>query len=148
VSPAIYLLLLLAILLAAVLAGAFSRFHCRRKLRLCAHQWNMHFAPGDRLRLAQRIADRFPVIGAANISVRDLLFRTEDSRHHYLFTVDYTVGVIRGKVGRSTVAGFSEPVSRGGRIHSAPPALSLAPPNLTGPAAYEFVLKMISLSEP
>ena len=103
----------------------------------------MHFAPGDRLRLAQRIAEQFPVVGAASISVRDLLFRTDDSRHQYLFTVDYTVGVIRGKVGRSTVAGFSEPVTRGSRIHSIPPTLSLAPPNLTGPAAYEFVLQKL-----
>ena len=97
---------------------------------------------------AHRIAAQFPVIGAANISVRDLLFRTEESRHQYLFTVDYTVGVIRGKVGRSTVAGFTEPVSRGGRIHSIPPALSLAPPNLTGPPAYEFVLQKLAHPEP
>ncbi len=103
----------------------------------------MHFAPGDRLRLARRIAEQFPVIGAANISVRDLLFRTEESRHQYLFTVDYTVGVIRGKVGRSTVAGFSEPVSRGSRFHSTRPVLSVAPPNLSGPAAYEFVLEKL-----
>jgi len=140
VSPVIYLLFLLAILFAAIIAGAASRFRRRRQLRICARRWNMHFAPGDRLRLAQRIAEQFPVVGAASISVRDLLFRTDDSRHQYLFTVDYTVGVIRGKVGRSTVAGFSEPVTRGSRAHSLPPALSLAPPNLTGPAAYEFVL--------
>jgi hypothetical protein len=143
VSPAIYLLFLLAILFAAVVAGAMSRFRRRRKLRICARKWNMHFAPGDRLRLARRIAEQFPVIGAANISVRDLLFRTEESRHQYLFTVDYTVGVIRGKVGRSTVAGFSEPVSRGSRIHSNPPVLSVAPPNLSGPAAYEYVLEKL-----
>jgi hypothetical protein len=143
-SPAIYLLFLLALLLAAVVFGAVSRFRCRRHLRICARKWNMHFAPGDRLRLAQRIADRFPIIGAANISVRDLFFRTEDSTHQYLFTVDYTVGVIRGKAGRSTVAGFSEPVSRGSRIHSVPPTLALAPPNLTGPAAYEFVLHKLA----
>jgi hypothetical protein len=147
VSPAIYLLFLLAILFAAVVVGAISRFRRRRQLRLCARRWNMHFAPGDRLRLARRIAERFPVIGAANISVRDLLFRTEESKHQYLFTVDYTVGVIRGKVGRSTVAGFSEPVSRGSRFHSTPPLLSLAPPNLTGPAAYEYVLQKLGHPE-
>jgi hypothetical protein len=141
VSPAIYLLVLLVILLTAVVAGAFSRFHNRRQLRLCAHKWNMHFAPGDRLRLARRIAGQFPVIGAANISVRDLLFRTESNQHQYLFTVDYTVGVIRGKIGRSTVAGFSEPVSRGNRVHHNPPTLFLAPQNLAGPAAYEYILK-------
>jgi hypothetical protein len=137
----------MTILLAAVLWGAGTRFRRRRKLRTCARKWNMHFAPGDRLRLARRIAEQFPVIGAANISVRDLLFRTEDSRHQYLFTVDYTVGVIRGKVGRSTVAGFSEPVARGSRFHSVPPILSLAPANLSGPAAYEFVLQALGRPE-
>jgi len=143
VSPTLYLLFLLAILFIAIVAGALSRFRRRRRLRVCARRWNMHFAPGDRLRLARRIAERFPIIGAANISVRDLLFRTDNNRHDYLFTVDYTVGVIRGKVGRSTVAGFSEPVSRGTRFHSTPPVLSLAPPNLTGPAAYEHVLQTL-----
>jgi len=145
VLPALYLLFLLAVLFAAILSGAWSRFRHRRKLRLCARKWNMHFAPGDRLRLARRIAGNFPIIGAANITVRDLIFRTEDSRHQYLFTVDYTVGVIRGKVGRSTVAGFTEPISRGTRLQPAPMVLSLAPPNLHGPAAYEFVLQRLGV---
>ena len=101
----------------------------------------MHFAPGDRLRLAQRIVGRFPVPGAANLSVRHLLYRTGEGRHQYLFTVDYTVGVIRGKAGRSRVAGFSEPVSRGRRGEASPPVLTLAPADLTGPAAYEHILQ-------
>jgi hypothetical protein len=142
-SPPIYLILLMVILLAAVTADAVVRFVRRRKLRAAAHQWGMHFAPGDRLRLARRIVGQFPVPGAANISVRDLLFRTEDNRHQYVFTVDYTVGAIRGKVGRSCVAGFSEPVSRGGRPSSASPALTLATGHHLGPGAYEEVVKKV-----
>jgi len=106
----------------------------------------MHFAPGDRLRLARRIVGRFPVPGAASISVRDLLYCTADSRHQYLFTVDYTMGVIRGKVGQSRVAGFSEPVSRGGRGETAAPELTLAPADLNGPAAYEHILQTLQFS--
>jgi hypothetical protein len=140
-SPTVYLILLLVILFGAVSSDAVIRLIRRKRLRAAARRWKMHFAPGDRLRLAHRIVGIFPVPGAANISVRDLLFRTEESRHQYLFTVDYTVGVIRGKVGRSRVAGFTEPVSRGGRTDTAPSALALAPPNLCGPAAYEEVLK-------
>jgi hypothetical protein len=140
-SPIIYLILLLVILFGAVTSDAIVRFARQRKLRAAARKWNMHFAPGDRLRLAKRIIGQFPVPGAANVSVRDLLFRTQDSRHQYLFTVDYTVGVIRGKVGRSRVAGFTEPVSRGGKTNSMPSSLTLAPPNLTGLHAYEHVLK-------
>jgi hypothetical protein len=145
-TPSLYLILLLAILLVVVLAGGGSEFRCRRRLRACARRWNMHFAPGDRLRLARRIVGQFPVPGAASISVRDLLYRTADNRHQYLFTVDYTVGVIRGKVGRSQVAGFSEPVSRGGRGETAAPVLTLAPPELSGPAAYEHILQTLHFS--
>jgi hypothetical protein len=141
VSPQSYLALVLVILLVAVMAGGVSQFRCRRKLRKCAARWNMHFAPGDRLRLAQRIVGRFPVPGAANVSVRDLLYKTGDNRHQYLFTVDYTVGAIRGKAGRSRVAGFSEPVSRGAPGGSSPPVLTLAPAELKGPAAYEHILQ-------
>jgi hypothetical protein len=142
-SPIIYLILLLVILFGAVTTDAVVRFLRRKKLRAAARKWKMHYAPGDRLRLARRIVSQFPVPGAANISVRDLLFRTEDSRHQYLFTVDYTVGVIRGKVGRSRVAGFTEPVSRGNRTSPTTPSLTLAPPNLHGPEAYEHVLKEV-----
>ncbi len=94
----------------------------------------MHFAAGDRLRLARRIVSQFPVPGAANIGVRDLLFRTGDNQHHYVFTVDYTVGVIRGKIGKSRVAGFTEPVVAGGgpipssRRSSWPRQISPEPP--------------------
>ena len=142
-TPTLYLLLLLAILLMVVLAGETLQIRNRRRLRACAVRWNMHFAAGDRLRLARRIVGRFPVPGAASVSVRDLLYRTAGNRHEYIFTVDYTVGVIRGKVGRSCVAGFSEPVSRGGRGESAAPALTLAPEGLGGPAAYENVLQTL-----
>jgi hypothetical protein len=142
-SPIVYLTLLLVILFAAVSADAVVRIVRGRRLRAAARKWNMHFAPADRLRLANRIVRLFPIPGAANISVRDLLFRTQDSKHHYLFTVDYTVGVIRGKVGRSRVAGFTEPVSRGGRTNLPLPALTIASSNETGVAAYEEVLKAV-----
>ncbi|MGA2441636.1 MAG: hypothetical protein ABSH08_11800 [Tepidisphaeraceae bacterium] len=145
-TPQLYLILLLGILLVGVSAGGGSQFRCRRKLRACAGRWNMHFAPGDRLALARRIVGHFPVPGAASISVRDLLYRTAENRHQYLFTVDYTVGVIRGKVGQSRVAGFSEPVSRGGREEGAEPVLTLAPGELSGPAAYEHILQTLHFS--
>jgi hypothetical protein len=145
-SPQTYLFLLLIILLGMLLAGGLAQFRRRRKLRACAKRWNMHFAAGDRLRLARRIVSQFPVPGAANIGVRDLLFRTGDNQHHYVFTVDYTVGVIRGKIGKSRVAGFSEPVARRGRADAQQPTLVLAPANLSGAAAYEHLLKSLHFS--
>lgn len=142
-SPQLYLILILAVLAVIVGQGAVRGYLCRRRLRALAHQWNMHFAPVDRLRLAQRTVGSFPIPGAANIRVRDLFFRTEESRHQYLFTIDYTVGVIRGKVGRSCVAGFQEPVSRGNRSKSSTPDLIVAPRNLSLYAAYQHVLEQL-----
>jgi hypothetical protein len=147
VAPALYLILLLGVLAGAVTADTIRHFYCRHKLRACAHVWQMHFAAGDRLRLARRIVHRFPVPGAALIRVRDLIFRTDDSRHQYLFTVDFTVGIIRGKIGRSRVAGFSEPVTRGQRAQPHPPNLIVAPRQLSGPDAYQYVMEEMMKDE-
>jgi len=117
VSPLIYLSLVLVVLAGVIGQAAVRGQICRRRLLALAQQWNMHFAPGDRLRLSKRVTGSFPIPGAANIRVRDLFYRTEESLHQYLFTIDYTVGAIRGKVGRSCVAGFQEPVSRAGPSH-------------------------------
>jgi len=144
VSPEFYLILILAVLAAVVGHSALRSYLQRKQLRNLARKWNMHFAPGDRLRLAQRAARHFPIPGAASIRVRNLIFRTEESRHQYLFTVDYTIGIIRGKVGRSSVAGFEEPVTRGAKSNLAPPVLFLAPRNLSFPAAYQHVLEHLS----
>jgi hypothetical protein len=141
VSPEIYLILILTVLATVAGHSALRSYLQRKHLRNLARKWNMHFAPGDRLRLAQRTVRHFPVPGAASIRVRNLIFRTEESRHQYLFTIDYTVGIIRGKVGRSSVAGFEEPVTRGSRSNQAPPVLFLAPKNLSFPAAYQHVLE-------
>jgi hypothetical protein len=142
VSPQLYLILVLAVFAGVIGHGAVRGYLCRGRLRALARQWNMHFAPGDRLRLSQRAAMNFPIPGAANIRVRDLFFRTEESRHQYLFTVDYTVGVIRGKVGRSCVAGFQEPVSRGSKTQAAvgPMELIVAPYDMPLVEAYQMVL--------
>jgi hypothetical protein len=106
---------MIAITAAAALGQGLSLYYERVKLRSLAGQWQMHYAPGDRLRLAARVAERFAVPGACNVRVRDLMFRTTGNQHQYLFTVEYGVGVVRGKRRRRRVAGFSEPVTRGGR---------------------------------
>jgi hypothetical protein len=142
-SPALYLIVLLGLLIAAITIDLIRWYSYSNKLRVCAHGWHMHFAHGDRLRIARRIVHQFPVPGAALIRVRDLIFRTDETRHVYLFTVDFTVGVIRGKVGRSRVAGFSEPVARGHQAEPHPSALIVAPREMSGPAAYQYVMKQM-----
>ena len=38
----------------------------------------------------------------------DLLYRTEESNHHYVFTAEYTIGVIGPKTRIRRAASFSE----------------------------------------
>jgi heme exporter protein D len=132
VTPAQYLFLAVCILVALAIVEARRVRRRRRMLRELAKQWRMHFARGDRLRLAARIADKLPIPGAANVRVRNLLYCTDGNRHKYLFTIEYHVGVVRGKLGRWRVGGFQEPVSRGpcpseecGALYLAPQGLSL-----------------------
>jgi len=148
VSPAYFLSFLF--LLTAAGATAQVMFTRRRRcgLRGLARQWQMHFAPGDRLKLAEKIAGKIPVIGAADVRVMDLLFRTDGLRHRYVFTVEYGVGIIRGKRRRQRVAGFDEPVRRG----STPPAphdirLTVAPESLGMLDAYRHVWQTLSPSQ-
>jgi hypothetical protein len=80
-----------------------------RELRALARTHSMHYCFGDRFRFASKIAEHFPVIGAADIRVRDLLYGSHDETHRYVFTVEFTKGVIRTKKRHSLVASFTEP---------------------------------------
>jgi hypothetical protein len=144
VTPSTYLYAVLAILFLAILVEVIRVRHRRGALRRLARQWDMHFSQSDRLRLADRICHLVPTPGAANVSVQDVIFRTEGNRHQYIFTLEYTVGVIRGKVGRFRVAGFDEPISRGVQDRPSPPRLILAPRHLSTAEAYSNVRDMLA----
>jgi hypothetical protein len=147
VSPLFFLLFLILLTFAGAIAHVVSMRRRRRRLRGLARRWQMHFAPADRLRLAERIGPKIPVLGAANVRVMDLLFRTEGHRHRYLFTVEYGLGVIRGKHRRQRVAGFDEPVRRGSS-QRIPHELTLiwAPENLRLTDAYSHVWQKLAPS--
>jgi hypothetical protein len=134
-----YLILVLCV--TAIAAGAEAVLMRRRRteLRALARQWGMHFAMGDRLRLADRIAHTLPIPGSANVRVRDLLFCTDGASHQYVFTVEYGLGVVRGKRRRCRVGGFAEPVARGDCAQSCEIKLELAPEKLELAAAYAHV---------
>ncbi|MGD1275834.1 MAG: hypothetical protein ABR964_01260 [Tepidisphaeraceae bacterium] len=136
-SPLHYLILVMFMTAGAAVAQAISTLGHRRGLRRLAGRWQMHFAAADRLRLADRIAEKLPVLGAANVCVMDLLFCTVEDTHQYLFTVEYGVGVVRGKHRRYRVAGFAEPVRRG--APAADFSLTVAPQELPLAAAYQYV---------
>jgi hypothetical protein len=135
-EPVYYFILVVCITAFAVIAEMISVYRRRRWLRRLAKQWNMHFAAGDRLRLAGRIASRLPVPGCSNVRVRDLLFSTDGQWHRYVFTVEYAVGAVRGKSGRTHVVGSLEPVTH---AVAANYALIFAPDNLAPASAYEYV---------
>ncbi len=96
-------------------------------LRELARDWGMNFGRGDSFRLTPRIARQFPVPGAANLQVINVIYGTRKNHYHYVFTAEYTVGVIRGKRRACRVASFIEPRDRGhaGAILLAPARLPI-----------------------
>jgi hypothetical protein len=88
--------LLALLLLATASAVVLNRLLHRREqaeYRRLAVQHRMHYSPADPLRLTPRVAARLPIPGAAAVRVIDLLYRTDEQTHYYIFTVEYTVGV-------------------------------------------------------
>ncbi len=72
----------------------------------------MHFSPRDQFDLAARVAERFPVPGAAELRVSDLIYGSDGTMYRYLFSAEYTTGVIYAKHRHLRVATFSEPKER------------------------------------
>jgi hypothetical protein len=87
----------LALTLVAFVAHLYTRRRAARRFRQAAVEWRMHYSETDRFQLTARVAERFPVPGASDFAVYDLLYRQEDERRRYLFTVEYTRGVVRAK---------------------------------------------------
>jgi hypothetical protein len=111
-SPASFLALTIGITAAALAAQMLVRRRRRRALRELARVWDMHYSPGDRFRLAARVAERFPVPGAADLRVNDLIYGNEDELYRYIFSAEYTEGVIRSKRRVRRVMTFTEPKGR------------------------------------
>ena len=104
--------MLLAILtVATVTAAVVESVRGRRSAaayRRLAVAHGMHYSPGDPLRLTPRVAAALPVPGAAAVRVIDLLYRTDEAGHHYVFTAEYTVGVVNVKRRVRRAAAFDE----------------------------------------
>jgi hypothetical protein len=139
VSPLQYLSLILFLTAVAATSQAILVHFRRQRLRRLARAWQMQFVSCDQLRLANRIAEKLPIPGVSNVCVYDLLFDTDGVRHRYLFTVEYGLGVTRGKRRRFRIAGFQEPVSRAGAPVSLDCPLTIAPEELTLANAYQYV---------
>jgi hypothetical protein len=50
----------------------------------------MRYLPEDRFDLTRRLATNFPVNGATDLRVIDLIYATDGEVHRYVFTAEYT----------------------------------------------------------
>src|SRR4051812_21921360 len=117
-SPILLLLVLAAVTVAAVVVSTLRHKGRSAKLAALAPTWGMRFTAEDRFQLAPRVASGFPIAGAADVLVRDLIYQQEDAGFRYLFTVEYTLGVLRTKR-RRTGAGMVVETGVAGEAFSA-----------------------------
>ena len=109
----------------AVAAEAVAARRRRRVLRRLAAEWRMTYSRSDTLRLAPKVARGFPIPGAANLRVTDVIYGIDHERYRYVFRAEFTTGTVRKKRRVARVATFSEPRDR--QRAQAVPAVTLAP---------------------
>jgi hypothetical protein len=86
-----------------------SRLRRRNELRELARRWQMHYSERDQLRLAARVAEQFPIPGVANLRISDIIYGRQNDVYRYIFTAQYTTGIVRTKHRPIRVASFVEP---------------------------------------
>src|SRR4051794_20151513 len=121
---------------AASIADALARHGRARRLSALAAAWRPRVTPGDRFQLTPRVAAQFPTPGAADVVVRDVVYGQEAAGTvRYLFTIEYTVGVVRTKRRRSAVGMVVDSEAPG----AAESPLVLAPSDVTTVRQYEWL---------
>src|SRR3954469_8768920 len=108
-SPTLFLIFTIALTFAAASVWSVVRGRHQRRLQQLAAEWRMHYSAGDRFRLADRVAEKLPIPGAASVSIVDLIYGNEHDRYRYVFGAEYTRGVLRSKKRVRCVATFTEP---------------------------------------
>jgi hypothetical protein len=143
ISPIRFLAVLIALTAVARLVYVIRRQRQRRALQALARQWQMHYSPHDRFQISDRIAERFPLPGAAEVRVVDLIYGSEQDEpgefYRYIFSAEYTVGVTRRKHRERRVVSFREPKGRTTAADWSP--LVLAEPGEDLIAQYESLRK-------
>ena len=107
-NPAVCTGFLAAITALAALVEFRSRYTRRRSLRRLAAQWQMTYSPKDRLRVAIHVAEELPSPGAADLSVYDVIWGRQGEMYRYIFTLEYTTGVLSGRRRRRQVGALVE----------------------------------------
>ena len=78
--PLMFLAALLAITLAAFVVHLFLRRQIAARLRQVAVEHRMNYSETDRFHVTPRVVERFPVSGASDIKVMDLIYLLEAMR--------------------------------------------------------------------
>jgi hypothetical protein len=98
----------------AYIVDRLARARSCHELKRLAADWGMNFGQRDTLLLTPKVAAHFPIPGAAHVEVTNVLYGLVDGEWKYVFTAEYTVGVIEQKHRLRRVAAFSEPRDRAG----------------------------------
>ena len=96
-SPLFFVGLTLLLSATAVTVDFLSRRRLRCQLQQLAAELKMAYSHHDRFALADRVAEHFPIPGAAALRVIDLLYSSDADSYCYLFSAEYTCGLIRSK---------------------------------------------------
>jgi hypothetical protein len=97
---------------AAVAAESIAARRRRKVLRRLAAEWRMTYSRVDSLRLTPKVARSFPIPGAANLRVTDVIYGIDHERYRYVFRAEFTTGTVRTKKRIARVGTFSEPRDR------------------------------------
>ena len=111
-SPHEMLVLVAGLTAAAYAVELIGRRRWRRALRRLAAEWKMNFGRTDTLRLTDKVARHFPVPGAARLRVTNVIYgadKADADRYRYVFTAEFTAGVVRTKRRFVRVGTFAEP---------------------------------------
>src|SRR5438067_9373386 len=95
--PLTFLAAMLALTLVAYFGHALLRHRTASALRRLAVERRVHYSATDRFQITPRVVVGFPIPGASDLRVLDLLYHAEGDRYHYVFTIEYTLGVVRTK---------------------------------------------------
>jgi hypothetical protein len=112
ITPGLLLATLLVITLIVVIVEGARHARQAERVRKLARQWGMNFGRRDTLRLTARVARAFPIPGASALRILHVVYGAQGDRYRYIFTAQYTVGVIGAKSRQSRVATLSEPRDR------------------------------------
>jgi len=103
----------LGLLLLTILITRLATHFRSRLLRTLATQQQMRFSAVDRFNLATRAGPSLG-LGAADLRVRDLMYRIEAGGYVYVFTAEFALGSINGLRRRRLVVRGGEPAGRSG----------------------------------